>query len=71
MKRALICYTNHRGETEMRVIEPHRIWYGSTEHHKEQGWLLDAFDYLKIAERTFALKGIHFWKNVDISPDPK
>lgn len=56
-----IVYTNYRGETDIRNIRPERIWFGSTEWHKEQQWLLDAVDLEKSAKRTFAVKDIRAW----------
>lgn len=56
-----IIYTNWRGETAERSIEPIKIWFGSTEWHKEKQWLLKATDLEKIAERDFALKDIKKW----------
>ncbi len=53
-----IVYTNYRGETAERKIRPIKIWFGKTEWHPEPQWLLDAFDYDKNAERSFALKDI-------------
>lgn len=60
-KQVSIVYTNYRGETNLRVIEPHRMWYGSTEWHPEAQWLLDALDVDKGAERTFAMRDIRVW----------
>lgn len=56
-----ICYTNYRGETSIREIVPVRIWFGSTEWHPEEGWLLEAFDIEKKANRSFAMKDIKSW----------
>lgn len=52
---ARITYTNYRGETDVRIITPQRVWYGSTEWHPEPQWLLTAFDHEKQANRDFAL----------------
>jgi predicted DNA-binding transcriptional regulator YafY len=56
-----IVYTNWRGETAERTIEPIQIWFGGTEWHKEEQWLLKATDVEKGAERDFALKDIQSW----------
>ena len=56
-----VLYTNYRGETALRTIVPERIWFGSTEWHREDGWMLDAFDVEKGAERSFAMKDIRVW----------
>lgn len=57
-----IVYTNYRGETAKRQIIPKKIWFGSTEYHPDEQWLLDAFDVGKQADRTFALKDITSWQ---------
>lgn len=49
-------YTNWRGETSERTIQPKYVWFGSTEWHPEPQWLLTAFDLEKNAHRDFALK---------------
>lgn len=41
------------GHREARVIS---IFFGSTEHHKEEQWLLKAWDLGKQAHRIFAMK---------------
>lgn len=53
-----IVYTNYRGETSLREVVPNRIWFGATDWHPEEQWLLDAFDLEKNAERSFALSAI-------------
>jgi len=60
-KRVKILYTNFRGETGYRIIEPIKIWFGSTEWHKEDQYLLDATDIEKGALRNFAMKDIKEW----------
>ena len=57
----VVLYTNYRRETALRTIVPKRIWFGSTEWHPEDGWLLDAFDVEKGEERSFAMKDIRVW----------
>ncbi len=57
-----IVYTNWRGETAKRSIKPLEIWFGSTQWHKEEQWLLKAIDIGKNAERDFALKDIKDWQ---------
>ena len=56
-----IVYTNYRNETSVRKIIPERIWFGKTEWHPEDQWLLDAYDVDKNAKRSFALKDIRVW----------
>lgn len=54
-----IDYTNWRGERSIRRIIPGRTWLGTTEHHPDQQWLLDAIDVDKGGVRTFAMRDIH------------
>ena len=56
-------YTNWKGETGLRKIIPKEIIFSSNEYHKEEQWLLVAFDLDKNAERTFAIKDIKSWDN--------
>lgn len=60
-KLVKIIYTNWRGETAKRTVSPIKIWFGSTEWHKEDQWLLKALDIEKNSERDFALKDIQQW----------
>ncbi len=53
-----ILYTNWKGETAYRNIVPKNIEFKSTEWHKEEQWILNAFDVDKQADRGFALKDI-------------
>ena len=57
-----IIYTNWKGITATRRIIPKNIFFGSTEWHKEEQWLLNAFDVDKQQDRAFALKDIKSWK---------
>ena len=60
-KTVTIDYTNYRGERSTRKIVPKNIWFGKTEWHPEEQWLLDAIDIEKDAIRNFAMKDIHSW----------
>ncbi|MGE0190448.1 MAG: hypothetical protein AB7T63_00255 [Planctomycetota bacterium] len=51
----VVIYKNWRGETSIRRIKPHGIWFGTTQWHPHPQWLLNAFDLEKQAERSFAL----------------
>lgn len=55
-----VLYTNHRMETQVRPISPVRVWYGSTEYHKDPGWMLTCYDYDKEEVRDYALKDCNF-----------
>ena len=56
-----ILYTNWKGKTSYRNIIPKSIEFKSTEWHKEEQWILNAFDIDKNADRGFALKDIKEW----------
>lgn len=56
-----IYYTNHRGAQSWRHIKPIKIFYGSTEWHTEDQWLLSAYDFEKNAYRDFAMRDIQVW----------
>jgi predicted DNA-binding transcriptional regulator YafY len=60
-KTVAILYTNYRGETAVRRIVPKRIWFGKTDWHPEEQWILDALDVEKGADRGFALKDVKAW----------
>lgn len=60
-KNVKILYTNWRGEKAWRTILPENIYFGSTEYHPEEQWLLKAFDVEKNAYRDFAVKDIASW----------
>ena len=51
-------YKNWQGEVATRSIIPIKIWYGHTEFHSQDQWLLKAFDVDKKAERDFAVNDI-------------
>ena len=57
-----ILYTNWKGETAERDIKPIELWFGATEYHPEEQWLLRALDIEKNDERNFAMKDIQRWE---------
>ena len=59
-----IRYTNHRGETADRVIEPGDLFFGKSEWHPGRQWLLQAWDFGKGQLRTFAMKDVSAWEPV-------
>ena len=61
-KIVIINYTNWKGVTGFRRIIPKKIFFGSTEWHKEEQWLLEAYDVDKNADRSFAIKDIKSWQ---------
>ena len=56
-----IVYTNYRHQTAVRTIIPERVWFGSTEWHREPQWLLEALDVEKGERRSFAMADIKCW----------
>ena len=61
-KQVKILYTNWKGTTSYRNIVPLSIEFKSTEWHREEQWILNAYDVDKEAERGFAIKDIKEWK---------
>jgi predicted DNA-binding transcriptional regulator YafY len=61
IKEVKILYKNWKGETKIRKIIPKEIIFSSNEWHKEEQWILIAFDVDKQAERNFACKDIKAW----------
>lgn len=61
-QRVKILYTNWKGIKRERIIEPIEIWFGSTEYHKEDQWLLKALDCEDdFKTKDFASKNIENW----------
>lgn len=60
-KIVTIVYTNYKGITKHRRIIPKEILFGHNDWHKEDQWLMNAFDIQKNADRTFAIKDIKSW----------
>ena len=52
-------YTNWRGERRVRTVWPKSIWFGSTEHHPDLQWFMNAQDMESNETRDFALRDIH------------
>lgn len=52
---------NWKGVIGTRNVIPQRVYYGSTEFHKEEQWLMITYDLDKQAERIYALKNIIEW----------
>lgn len=66
----VVTYTNWRGETAKRTIQPIAVWFGSTEWHPEPQWFLRAADHGKVAARDFALSdfGLKGWQSMTTAP---
>lgn len=61
LKTVQIDYVNSKDKRGLRTVQPKLIYIGSTEFHKEEQWLLLAFDLDIKADREFALKDIKEW----------
>lgn len=66
----IVEYTNYRGETSRRTIKPLRMWWGNTEYHTENQWMLTAYDCEKKVERDFAWQDMTPVRNPATSADP-
>lgn len=53
-------YTNYKGVTSIRTVEPVAIIMAHNEWHPEEQWMLRAYDMDKKAMRSFALKHCDF-----------
>jgi len=51
-------YKNWQGEVGIRTIIPAKVYYGNTDYHKENQWLLEVWDVEKDAPRTYAMMDI-------------
>jgi predicted DNA-binding transcriptional regulator YafY len=57
-----ITYTNWKGVRAERTIKPMQLWFGKTEFHPTEQWLLNAVDVEKDEQRNFAMADIESWK---------
>lgn len=60
-KAVSVIYTNWRGETAERMIVPIELYWGSSEWHPKEQWLLKVWDVERGAYRAYALKDIKKW----------
>jgi len=51
-------YKNWKGEVGIRNIIPSRVYYGHTDYHPEDQWLLNVWDVDKYAQRTYVMMDI-------------
>lgn len=63
-KVVTLVYTNWKGETKERHVIPERVYWGHTEWHKEDQFLMECFDLNKQAKRTYALNCVKKWTPV-------
>jgi hypothetical protein len=67
MLDVMIDYTNWRGERRMRRIRPTgRFLFESNEYHPAPQYLIEAIDVEVEGLRTFALSGIHSWREMQV-----
>jgi len=59
---ARIVYENWRGEVRERAIRPRYIFFGESEWHEGEQWILEALDLEKKVNRQFAMTGILRWR---------
>lgn len=62
-KAIKVTYTNHRGEIALRNVVPMRIWFGLSEWHVGERWLMTVWDTDKKELREFALSECDFTKS--------
>lgn len=55
-----VIYTNHRGETATRKINPWTVWWGASDYHEDEQWFLTCWDHDRTDLRTYALKDCDF-----------
>ena len=51
-------YTNWKGEASQRQAIMCRLYWGANEWHKEPQWLIEGFDMVKGAVRTYAMRDV-------------
>jgi predicted DNA-binding transcriptional regulator YafY len=61
-----IDYSDHLGRRTKRRFIPTRLFFGTTEWHPEEQWLVAVWDIERQFERSIAMPDIHTW-----SPAPK
>jgi hypothetical protein len=64
-KQIIIDYTNWRGERRERTIRPLHggLNHTKNQYHQEPQWLLQAVDVEDGKVKTFAMAGIHGWRD--------
>lgn len=51
-------YKNYRGEVAIRKIVPTKLFWGKTEYHPHEQWLMTVWDCERNAYRDYALQDI-------------
>ena len=54
-------YKNWRGEVAVRTIIPQRVYWGSTEWHPQEQWLIEVLEVDKSILRVFAMVDVQEW----------
>jgi hypothetical protein len=60
-------YVNWRGVKSRRAVVVKGLYYGSTEYHKENQFLMNAIDLHKEADRVFAIRDMSDVKEIIIN----
>lgn len=55
-------YTNYKGETRERRVQPIEVYFGRHPQYPTARWLLFAYDIDKADKRTFDMQKIVGWK---------
>ena len=51
-------YKNYKGIVAEREIVPMRVWFGATDWHPQEQWLMEVWDCERQAVRVYAMKDI-------------
>ncbi len=63
-KTVIIDYMNHRGVRGRRMVTPigKMLHFGTSQWHRTDQWLLEAWDHDRKGERTFAMHDVMSWR---------
>ncbi|MDB4311967.1 hypothetical protein N9937_00915 [bacterium] len=71
-KSISILYLNWKNSLRVRLITPKSIWFGKTEYHTVEQWLMEAFCHEDNEFKVFALKDMAFdYDEADFKLDSK
>lgn len=68
-QEVVFLYKNHKGEVELRHVEPISLLWGNSPWHSEEQWLMHGYDLKRAALRTYAMKDISDWRAFDSKVD--
>lgn len=57
-------YVNYKGKLKTYNIVPNIIWFGKTEYHPEDQWLMSGYDIDDLKIKDFAMKDIQKWNPI-------